>query len=136
MENQLKDLNTTYIVYNRKEKSIIVSTILTFLFGGLGLFYATVQGALIMIFIYSPCIMAFFLTGNIFLGFLFLFFYYMICILWGIKSIRKINHKIINKEDANEKLDFSTYNVSQFILISILLFCFSYSLGDFFSKHF
>jgi len=68
-------------------KSFVVAILLTIFLGPIGLFYASVIGALIMLVVTS-------IIGFITFGFG-LFIPYIICIIWAIVAINSYNKKII-----------------------------------------
>lgn len=88
----------------KSPKSVGIAILLTILFGPIGLFYASISGALIMIF--TPIlVLALFLIGvlqenstlmNLSAGLL-LFFaltYWLICIIWAVISVNEYNKEI------------------------------------------
>lgn len=74
------------IVISSQEKSMLATVLLTIFFGPLGLFYATVSGAIIMLIITI-------LVGVFTLGFGALITF-PICIIWGIVATNSYNKKI------------------------------------------
>ncbi|MBW5290108.1 MAG: hypothetical protein Rsou_1486 [Candidatus Ruthia sp. Asou_11_S2] len=68
-------------------KSLVVAILLTIFLGPIGLFYASVIGALIMLVITA-------IVGFITFGFG-LFIPYIICIIWAIIAVNSYNKKII-----------------------------------------
>ncbi len=69
-------------------KSVVLSLVLTFFFGPLGMFYSTVPGALIMI---GASLVALFVTFGI--G---LFVSWPICMIWGAVAASNYNAKFIS----------------------------------------
>jgi hypothetical protein len=90
----------TYIA-TKTTKNKGIATLLIFLFGPLGMFYSTIAGALVMMFL-APVL---FFVGFLFTGawlqsfgttFLFMIFlYYLTCIFWGLVAVEKYNRGII-----------------------------------------
>ncbi|BAS67205.1 hypothetical protein [Bathymodiolus septemdierum thioautotrophic gill symbiont] len=68
-------------------KSLIVAILLAVFFGPIGLFYASVVGALVMLVITA-------IIGFVTFGFG-LFVPYIICIIWAIIAVNNYNKKII-----------------------------------------
>ncbi|RUA05143.1 MAG: hypothetical protein DSY43_05255 [Gammaproteobacteria bacterium] len=68
-------------------KSLIVAILLAVFFGPIGLFYASVVGALVMLVITA-------IIGFVTFGFG-LFIPYIICIIWAIIAVNNYNKKII-----------------------------------------
>ncbi|MBW5289800.1 MAG: hypothetical protein Rpha_1361 [Candidatus Ruthia sp. Apha_13_S6] len=69
-------------------KSLVVAILLAIFLGPIGLFYASVIGALIMLVITA-------IVGFITFGFVGLFIPYIICIIWAIIAVNSYNKKII-----------------------------------------
>jgi hypothetical protein len=95
---------TTPILITKSPKSIGISILLTILFGPIGLFYATVSGALIML-LAPVLVLILFLIGliqdnpvlmNLSLGLLIFFAltYWLISIIWGIISVNSYNKEV------------------------------------------
>lgn len=98
---------TTPFLTTKSPKSVGIAILLTILFGPIGLFYASIFGALVMI--CAPVLVfALFLIGilqensalmNLSAGLL-LFFaltYWLICIVWAIISVNEYNKEIDNE---------------------------------------
>ena len=101
---------TTPLLVTKSSKSIGIAILLTILFGPIGLFYASISGALIMIL--GPIFLLLLLISgvlqdnsvlmNLSVGLL-LFFtltYWLICIIWAVISVNSYNNEI---EDKNNK---------------------------------
>jgi len=82
----LPDKNQVTIV--TLTKSMGISIILTILFGPLGMFYSTIGGAIVMIFV--SLIVALFTLG---VG---LLITWPICIIWGAVSVNSYNQKLLS----------------------------------------
>ncbi|HPK04994.1 MAG TPA: hypothetical protein PK908_03795 [Bacteroidales bacterium] len=100
----------TSFILTKSPKSIGVAILLTFLFGPVGLLYASVQGGLIMIF--TPVFLLILIFAGLFqenlnliflsTGLLAFFFitYWLINIIWAVVSVKKYNKKI---EDESKR---------------------------------
>ena len=86
METQNKKENTTHVVILKTQKSMALAMILTFLFGPLGLLYATVKGGLIMM---AVSFVVLFITFGI--GLLIIM---PACIIWAIVAVNNHNNLI------------------------------------------
>lgn len=89
---QSQSINQQIIINARKSKSVVLAVILAFLFGPIGMFYATVSGALIMI---GANLVLYIPTGAIFN----LFISPFICAIWaGISAdnANKISANVIS----------------------------------------
>ena len=84
--NQPDSTSTTKFIAVGKEKSMVVALILTFLFGPLGLLYATVPGALILLVL--TIIIGFFTLG---IGFI---VGWLASMIWAVISVNSNNSKI------------------------------------------
>src|SRR5438552_3606115 len=92
-----------YIV-TKPTKSKGIAALLVFLFGGIGLFYASVTGGIIMG-IVAPIASFFFLflgiiTSTISLFALVIVFcclYYIICLIWALKAVNNYNQTLISE---------------------------------------
>lgn len=84
METQNK--NTTNVVILKTEKSMAVAVILAFLFGPLGLLYASVKGGLIMMLV--SAVVLFFTLG---IG---LLITVPACIIWAIVAVNNYNRSL------------------------------------------
>jgi ABC-type branched-subunit amino acid transport system permease subunit len=80
--------NTTVVV-TQSTKSVGISLILTFLFGGLGMFYSTIIGAIIMIVIEL-------IVGILTFGFG-LIFTHAIAMIWGAIATNQYNKKLLHQ---------------------------------------
>jgi hypothetical protein len=78
------EMNKTVVV--NAGKSVVVSILLTFFFGPLGMFYSTVLGAVIMLVLYV-------LIGIVTLG-LGLIVLHPIAIIWGAIAVSNYNKKL------------------------------------------
>ena len=85
--NQL-DTGATKVVVVGKQKSLVVALILTFLFGPLGLLYATVPGALILLVL--TLVVGFFTLG---IGFI---VGWLASMIWAVFAVNSHNSKISN----------------------------------------
>lgn len=70
-----------------QQKSVAVALLLTFFFGPLGMFYSTISGAVIMIFV--NIFMVIFTLG---IG---LLFTWPICMIWGAVAASQANSRVI-----------------------------------------
>jgi len=84
--NQPDSTSTTNFIAVGKEKSMVVALILTFLFGPLGLLYATVPGALILLVL--TIVIGFFTLG---IGFI---VGWLASMIWAVISVNSNNSKI------------------------------------------
>jgi len=104
-------MNKTVIIVKR-EKSKGLAFLLVLLFGPFGLFYSTISGALIMIFLAPLAIVLIPLTSLIYSGMLWwdtwlkhgIMYYllagllhYITCFIWTIKAIDKYNDELLKK---------------------------------------
>lgn len=78
------------VVVTQSTKSVGVAVILAFLFGSIGMFYATVRGAIIMIILQSLFVI---LTFGI--GFLLMFLLNPVCMIWAGVAAKKSNEKLL-----------------------------------------
>jgi hypothetical protein len=114
---------TTPFLTTKSPKSVGIAILLTILFGPIGLFYASISSALIMI--CAPILVfALFLIGvlqenstlmNLSVGLL-LFFaltYWLICIIWAIISVNEYNKEIENENSRQFELWDSIYGKDQ-----------------------
>jgi hypothetical protein len=113
----------TPILVTKSPKSIGIAILLTILFGPLGLLYATISGALIML-LAPILVLALFLIGvlqdnsalmNLSLGLL-LFFalsYWLICIVWAVISVKEYNKNIEDENIRQFELWNSIYGKDQ-----------------------
>jgi hypothetical protein len=104
---------TTPFLVTKSPKSIGIAILLTFLFGPIGLLYASVWGGLIMTFV--PIIILSLLIfgtsqGNLVLAepsieliIILLLTYWLIIIIWAVMSVKSYNYKLEN--DAKRELD-------------------------------
>lgn len=89
-----------------KAKSSGLSFLLTFLFGPIGLFYSTISGGLIMLFGIPMVIgiiigMGGIAVGSV-IGILFLVFYWIIGIIWGLIETNNYNSKLLEEATIGE----------------------------------
>ena len=84
--NQVDNAAPTQVVMVGKTKSLAVALILTFLFGPLGLLYATVPGALILLVL--TIIVGFFTLG---IGFI---VGWLASMIWAVLAVNSHNAKI------------------------------------------
>ena len=114
---------TTPFLTTKSPKSLGIAIILTILFGPIGLFYASISGALIMI-LAPILVFALFLIGvlqenstlmNLSAGLL-LFFaltYWLICIIWAVIRVNDYNREIENENNRQFALWDSIYGKDQ-----------------------
>jgi hypothetical protein len=114
---------TTLFLTTKSPKSLGIAIILTILFGPIGLFYASISGALIMI-LAPILVFALFLIGvlqenstlmNLSAGLL-LFFaltYWLICIIWAVISVNDYNREIENENNRQFALWDGLYGKDQ-----------------------
>jgi hypothetical protein len=114
---------TTPFLTTKSPKSLGIAIILTILFGPIGLFYASISGALIMI-LAPILVFALFLIGvlqenstlmNLSAGLL-LFFaltYWLICIIWAVISVNDYNREIENENNRQFALWDGLYGKDQ-----------------------
>ncbi len=81
-------MNQTNTVVIMQQKSVLVSLLLSFFFGPLGMLYSTILGAIIMLIITVP--VAVFTAG---IG---LIFTVPICMIWSFIAIKTHNSKLMN----------------------------------------
>lgn len=127
--------NQTVIVKN--QKSVGISIILTLLLGPLGLFYSTINGAMIMIVaLLALCAIGWqsFLNDHILFIALTYILYIVCCLYMSVKAVNKYNQKLVNGEDTTENSEYSLYGIIQFIILSALIFCSIYAIYDIFIK--
>lgn len=86
MENQQSNQPTHQTIIVKNEKSMVVSLLLTFFFGPLGLLYSTISGGLIMMAI--SFVAALFTVG---MG---LIITWPICMIWGAIAVSNGNKKL------------------------------------------
>ncbi len=105
----------SYIV-TKSTKSRGIAALLVFLFGGLGLFYASVLGGIVMG-ILVPIAIYFFLflgvmaesTSLIAIVIIFCCLYYIICLIWALRAVSSYNrnlvaesnHPLLHNQDSN-----------------------------------
>lgn len=106
-----------YIV-TKPIKSKGIAALLVMLFGGIGLFYATTLGGIIMGLIAPVAIIAFFFLGLytgqmsvVVIVILFCCFYYILCLIWALAAVGNYNKKIIAESDNG----FSTNTTSTIV---------------------
>jgi hypothetical protein len=114
---------TAPFLTTKSPKSVGIAILLTILFGPIGLFYATISGALIMI-LAPILVLALFLIGvlqensalmNLSAGLL-LFFaltYWLISIIWAVISVKEYNKEIENENIRQYELWESLYGKDQ-----------------------
>jgi hypothetical protein len=83
----------SYIV-TKQTKSTGVAVLLTCLFGGIGLFYASIVGGIIMTLFFPVIVFFLFFTGHFIASIGLACSYYIICIIWSIVSVASYNRKI------------------------------------------
>ena len=100
-------------IVTKSSKSIGIAILLTFLFGPIGLFYASVSGGLIMTF--TPVFLVLLLIGGILqensilvlwssgLLIFFILTFWLINIIWAVLSVRNYNEKI--EDEARRQLE-------------------------------
>ena len=76
-------------------KSVGLSVVLTFLFGGFGLLYATIGGGVLMLVLETVAWIVTFLTLG--LGFVFVFIVHIASLVWAIVAINTHNKKLISQ---------------------------------------
>lgn len=135
MEN-LKNDNQTgpQIIVAKTQKSAGISIILTILFGSLGLFYSTISGGLIMTLLFAPGLLAILAMGHYVSAILLALAYYPICIIWGVRAVKKYNDKLMKGEDTTENYEYSVNDIVMFLLMSAFSFCAIYAIVDIFFK--
>ena len=104
---------TTPFLVMKSPKSIGIAILLTILFGPIGLFYASISGALIMIF--TPIFLLLLLIiadsqdNSVLMGWslglsiIFALTYWLINIIWAVLSVRSYNEEI--EEDAKRQFE-------------------------------
>ena len=90
-------LNAASLMIN--SKSSVAAFILTLFFGPLGMFYSTVLGGFLMLFVFFVSAMMQPSTGeNSFFSFLmFWMIYWPACIVWGVVAVKMHNNKLLNR---------------------------------------
>lgn len=86
----------SYIV-TKQTKSTGVAILLTLLFGGIGLFYASIVGGIIMTLLFPVIVFFLFFTGHFIASIGLACSYYIICIIWSIVSVSSYNRNIQNE---------------------------------------
>ncbi|SFJ49186.1 hypothetical protein [Thermoflavimicrobium dichotomicum] len=74
------------------QKSVGLALILTIIFGGLGLLYATVLGGIIMI-----CVELFVLLFTFFLAPFLVPIVHIVCCIWAVIAVQRHNKKLSNQ---------------------------------------
>lgn len=93
-QQQKRDVSTTdVLLYSTEKKSLGIGLLLTFFFGGLGMLYASVSGAIIMA---VAEIIAFFLCF-IGIGIILLPIIHIVSMVWTYMAITSHNKKLIEK---------------------------------------
>lgn len=82
-----------YIV-TKQLKSKGLAVFLTILFGGVGLFYASIIGGIVMTIIFPAIILFLFFSGHFFLSIISACCYYLICMIWAIMAVNGYNRKV------------------------------------------
>jgi hypothetical protein len=82
-----------YIV-TKQLKNAGLAAFLTILFGGIGLFYASIWGGIIMTVLFPVAVFLLFFSGHFFGAIIFACSYYIICFAWAIVSVRLYNKKV------------------------------------------
>ncbi len=104
---------TTPFLVTKSTKSVGIAILLTFLFGPIGLFYASVSGGLIMTFtpilLVLLALVGFFQQNSLLLGWsfglliVFALTFWLINIIWAVISVRSYNREI--EDDAKRQFD-------------------------------
>lgn len=104
---------TTPFLVTKSLKSIGIAILLTFLFGSIGLFYASVSGGLIMtltpIFLFLLLFVGTLQDNSILVGWssglliIFVLTYWLINIIWAVISVNSYNEKI--EDDAKRQFE-------------------------------
>ena len=89
MENNLE---RPKVIITKSPKSMGIALLLTALFGPIGMFYATIIGAIVMSVIYIVIAVA-----TMGLGFIILFLLNPVCMIWAAISV-KMSNKALMKE--------------------------------------
>ena len=104
---------TTPFLVTKSPKSIGIALLLTFLFGPIGLFYASISGGLIMII--TPIILIVLLYAGVWqessllmawtsgLIIIFILAYWLIILIWAVIGVRNYNEKI--EEDSQRQFE-------------------------------
>ncbi|MBX3163776.1 MAG: hypothetical protein KF900_04800 [Bacteroidetes bacterium] len=101
--------NQNKIVAIKTPKSKGIAILLVFLFGPIGMFYATIRGALIMLLIaFGACLLifdfsGFFISVSISLLLIFLWVYLIVCIVWSYNAVVEYNQNIEDEINAINK---------------------------------
>ncbi len=100
--------STALVVATMNKKSVGLSFILTFLFGPLGLFYASISRALIMIF-FSIVTLAFIIGGGVSsnlaaggFGFILAIIEYILCLVFSVTCVNSYNNELLNMVTGKE----------------------------------
>jgi hypothetical protein len=83
-----------YIV-TKSLKNKGLAVFLVVMFGGLGLFYSSIAGGIVMIVFYPLLIVVLFFSGHFLFSFCLCCIYYLICIIWAIKGINIYNNSVM-----------------------------------------
>lgn len=102
-----------------QRKSLGLAVVLTFFFGPLGLFYATLSGGLIMcltpivlvgILIFGTLAESEFLVfSSFFLMMIFAISYWVICVIWAVAAVNSHNGEVDEREREAELIRYMTY---------------------------
>lgn len=82
-----------YIV-TKQLKSKGLAVFLTILFGGVGLFYTSIIGGIVMTIIFPAIVFFLLFSGQFFLSIAFACCYYVICMIWAIMAVNSYNRKV------------------------------------------
>jgi hypothetical protein len=86
-------MNTQAAIILTKTKNMALAVILTILFGGLGLFYASIVGGIVMTVLEIIIVIAGFVTVGI--AWLLIPLLHIINLIWAIVAVKKHNARII-----------------------------------------
>lgn len=84
-----------YIV-SKSLKSKGTAVLLTILLGGVGLFYSSILGGIIMTLFFPVILIILFMSGQFILGIFLACSYYLICMIWAIAAVSDFNRKVLN----------------------------------------
>jgi len=86
-------MSETRVVLNAPIKSVGVSVVLSIVFGGLGLFYSSVKGGIIMTIAQFINFWLCFIVIGLFL----IPVIHLICVAWGVIAVNKYNEELVAK---------------------------------------
>lgn len=92
----------SYIV-TRQLKSTGLAAFLAILFGGIGLFYSTILGGIVMTLIFPVLLVALFFLGKFLTLILLCCSYYFICLIWAIVGVNSYNKRIVQESSLFEQ---------------------------------